>query len=367
MSDLDIPKETIITNHLFNLIKVGKLTDVKTFILSYSHNLNNIFLTNNLNNLQWTALTLAISLENDQISLYLLDLLSENGDQVTTDLKNAFLNSGIVPAASKNNLHILIKLIRMGSFVNHLDLFSGTTALIISSFNGYVDIIEYLIDKSADLDLQDRNGRTAVMMAANGNKFDIVLLLIRKGANVFLEDNDEKKAKDLTKDKEIIELISLSNEIFMQHRLQDSVLKGKIEEREKLSIGSGLDEVLFEEWFDINLCSESIFEYYHMEYISIYGSLKEVVYTIDPSSLSPSLRDRKIFELNKSNLKHHQFTLQDKLDLLDRCEKLKEKITISIGNSVDKSKFKTIENFDFSYGKIESIAKNLRELINHCG
>jgi serine/threonine-protein phosphatase 6 regulatory ankyrin repeat subunit B len=67
---------------------------------------------------------------------------------------------------------------------------NGMTALSVASFRGNKGIAKLLIDKGANLDLQDFGGRTALICAIMGEHKDIAKLLIDKGANLDLQEDE---------------------------------------------------------------------------------------------------------------------------------------------------------------------------------
>lgn len=82
---------------------------------------------------------------------------------------------------------MLRELIDSGSDINSRDE-SGQTLLMIASGYGYSDIVEFLIDRGADVFTKDCiAGATALHKACQGGHLDIVKLLVEKG-NAFIND-----------------------------------------------------------------------------------------------------------------------------------------------------------------------------------
>jgi len=69
----------------------------------------------------------------------------------------------------------------MERLVNAQDDF-GETALMMSSIQGHTDVLDMLIDRSADPELVNMKGRTAIMLAAEHGFHECVRSLYRAGA-----------------------------------------------------------------------------------------------------------------------------------------------------------------------------------------
>ena len=69
---------------------------------------------------------------------------------------------------------------------NHL----GSSALYEASSNGHIDVVELLLKHGANIDIQKNNGTTPLFIACEKGHFKVAELLIEKGANVNLQMND---------------------------------------------------------------------------------------------------------------------------------------------------------------------------------
>ncbi|CAB4389334.1 unnamed protein product [Rhizophagus irregularis] len=67
---------------------------------------------------------------------------------------------------------------------------SGLTPLHYAASRGHYDIVKWLIDAGAIVDLEDQTGETALLKASYNGHSSVVALLIQKDANVSLRDND---------------------------------------------------------------------------------------------------------------------------------------------------------------------------------
>jgi ankyrin repeat protein len=68
----------------------------------------------------------------------------------------------------------------------------GRTALIVAA--EYDNIVEFLVEKKANLDIQDKKGNTALMIAAANGNLKSVTILVENGASVNLQNVDENTA-----------------------------------------------------------------------------------------------------------------------------------------------------------------------------
>ena len=82
------------------------------------------------------------------------------------------------------------QLLQSGVDINTQHPTSGTTVLMIaSSYYYYDDMVEFLIQKGAKLDLQDSEGKTALLWAAS-NSLPNAKILVANGAKVNIAAND---------------------------------------------------------------------------------------------------------------------------------------------------------------------------------
>jgi ankyrin repeat protein len=73
-----------------------------------------------------------------------------------------------------------------GVDVNYQEPQNRTTALILASNYGLVEIASMLLDAGADVNIHNKQGHTALIAAA-GNSLDLVEMLIRQGADPLAE------------------------------------------------------------------------------------------------------------------------------------------------------------------------------------
>jgi len=83
----------------------------------------------------------------------------------------------------------IIYLLDKGANLNLQDNY-GNTALIIACHNNNTEIVNLLIENKTNLDLQDNDGWTALIYACYKNNTELVKILIDKGANLDLQDKN---------------------------------------------------------------------------------------------------------------------------------------------------------------------------------
>eukprot|EP01133_Synstelium_polycarpum_P000175 gene175-210_t len=99
-------------------------------------------------------------------------------------------------------------LLDRGAIVDQRAL-DGCTPLHYSASNGFESCVSLLIRRGCKLDIKDaKRGRTALHYAANKGNLGCVELLIKAGADINTKDVTGKTPKNLTKNSDIISLLS---------------------------------------------------------------------------------------------------------------------------------------------------------------
>uniref|UniRef100_UPI0037E7D658 kinase D-interacting substrate of 220 kDa B isoform X1 n=1 Tax=Semicossyphus pulcher TaxID=241346 RepID=UPI0037E7D658 len=88
----------------------------------------------------------------------------------------------LMVASEQGNLEIVQELIRRGANVN-LDDVDCWTALISAAKEGHIEVVRELLENNANLEHRDMGGWTALMWAAYKGRTDVAQLLLEKGAN----------------------------------------------------------------------------------------------------------------------------------------------------------------------------------------
>jgi len=96
----------------------------------------------------------------------------------------------LADAVIKKDTLKIEQLLQSGVDINIQHSTSGTTTLMIaSSYYYYDDVVEYLINKGADVNLKDNEGKTALLWAAS-NSLPNAKILVENGAKVNIAAND---------------------------------------------------------------------------------------------------------------------------------------------------------------------------------
>ncbi|RHZ45744.1 uncharacterized protein CDV56_101206 [Aspergillus thermomutatus] len=92
--------------------------------------------------------------------------------------------------AVKHRFHLLVEiLVEQNVDINLRDSQDGDTPLLVAMANGDHEITKLLIEKGADLEVQDKHGRTPLLKAAEQGEEALVQLLLDKAANIRSEDD----------------------------------------------------------------------------------------------------------------------------------------------------------------------------------
>jgi L-ascorbate metabolism protein UlaG (beta-lactamase superfamily) len=83
------------------------------------------------------------------------------------------------------------------------------TPLLMASFTGHKEIVQFLIDKGAKVNHQDSFGATPLHMAVLGGQKDIVELLISKGADINIKSGNGKIPLQMAFEKDNPEIIDI--------------------------------------------------------------------------------------------------------------------------------------------------------------
>lgn len=114
---------------------------------------------------------------------------------------NAKINDKTTLWLASQDSEICKMIVSSGANINAQNYNDGETVLMRFSRFGDVDMVDYLIENSADLDMQDIAGSTALMIATKYCQRDVVAKLILKKANKNLTDKYGKTALEIAKMK----------------------------------------------------------------------------------------------------------------------------------------------------------------------
>jgi ankyrin repeat protein len=134
-----------------------------------------------------TLLMVALNIGHFELAEYLIEKC-ENLDVMDFDETNALM---FIAHKGKSCQHLVEKMVKKKA---NLDLQNrnGETALMIALKSDNNQMAEYLIEQGANLDLKDRNEQSVLHWACLNEKIKLVHLLIRKGADLNIKNKDGK-------------------------------------------------------------------------------------------------------------------------------------------------------------------------------
>lgn len=118
----------------------------------------------------------------------------------------------ILNAAKHGDSETLTELLDEGCDVNTKDE-NGWTPLLLASTKDHVEMVELLLDRSADPELAtEKDGKTALMWAVGEENIEIIRLLIDKGADINAKGKFENTALRIAKRRKFNDIIELLQE-----------------------------------------------------------------------------------------------------------------------------------------------------------
>lgn len=128
----------------------------------------------------WTALKYA----SDEGRLEIVKYLVENGASVDAEVLTI-----------TKNLEIFEYLLERGNLNINSVGYLGMTALSLASIEyENLEMIKYLLEKGADINVKNEDGSTALMTASMYGNLEIIKYLIENGADINSKDNDDSTA-----------------------------------------------------------------------------------------------------------------------------------------------------------------------------
>ncbi|XP_004559368.3 nuclear factor of kappa light polypeptide gene enhancer in B-cells inhibitor, alpha b [Maylandia zebra] len=175
--------QTQITEDGDTLLHLAIIHEAKEFIKTMIDQSKNTDFLNRQNDLRQTPLHLAVITKQPEVCL---NLLVSGCDPTLVD------NNGDTPlhiACRHGNLHCF-SVITQKSRPEHLHTamaacnYNGQNCLHLASVQGFLSLVERLVDLGADIDAKEQhNGRSALHLAVDQQNLLLVKLLLKKGAN----------------------------------------------------------------------------------------------------------------------------------------------------------------------------------------
>lgn len=148
--------------------------------------------------------TLIAQEENEEVKKFI-----GSGFDVNTKDKNG--RTALHVAVEHENLEIIRFLLERGAKVNVRSKDDRTPLLMIDEIESedeiLVEIVKLLVAKGANVNVQDKSGNTALMSACEEESLEAVRILLEAGANPNLKDEDGETAIERTDSEEIKQLL----------------------------------------------------------------------------------------------------------------------------------------------------------------
>ncbi|XP_001943265.1 ankyrin repeat, SAM and basic leucine zipper domain-containing protein 1 isoform X2 [Acyrthosiphon pisum] len=199
-------KTACATNNVSEITRVLKSGTVN--INSYLHN-------------SWTALMHAASNGSLDAVTY---LLQKGADPlIEYDCHNVIMC--VCNCTRTSNELDLLNCLKLFANVNGIDINSkdrtGLTALMYACSNGWLELVEFLVDHGADIELKDhQSGETALFSAVRKNHVHIVKFLLSKGADKDATDNKCQTVHRIAESKNMVDILNVLNMDYKNAQLE---------------------------------------------------------------------------------------------------------------------------------------------------
>ena len=137
------------------------------------------------------------------------DLTTLHSTNADVNLKDALGRTALGIAAEKGHTEVVRFLIQNEAKVNITDPNGNTPLIFIIHQTGNLEITKQLLEKGAVVDIQNRTGETALMYAAWRGHSQIVRLLLEHHADVTLKNRQGDTALTLAASKKHLEIVQM--------------------------------------------------------------------------------------------------------------------------------------------------------------
>lgn len=102
-----------------------------------------------------------------------------------------YQNNTALISPNKNSLEISQILVEHGAKIDHKGEYDRTALHIAAGYHRPLALVDYLLSKGADINVQDHFGITPLHMAIQNRDFELVKHLIKRGANINIKAKDD--------------------------------------------------------------------------------------------------------------------------------------------------------------------------------
>jgi len=149
------------------------------------------------------------------------DALDKGADVNTKDVLTG--RNVLMLAADKGKKEMVELLLNESADVNARSE-GRWTVLMIAAEGGYGDIVELLIENGAEVDAENTNGKTALMRAIERGHRNVVDLLINRGADVLQVIENELNREHVTSTRMLVEKKGLEG---VKNQMQEAIKQEK--------------------------------------------------------------------------------------------------------------------------------------------
>jgi len=138
--------------------------------------------------------------ENEDIEMYLDKMMTEKGytEEQLESIRNAVADRMMIDLRDS---------VQKGRDLDVKDD-TGATAMHVAAANGYLDVMEFLLDNGALVDVQDRDGWQPIHAAVCWGQDAAIEMLFNHGADLDAKTNNNERPSDLTEDEELLEILT---------------------------------------------------------------------------------------------------------------------------------------------------------------
>ncbi|GFO12302.1 ankyrin-3 [Plakobranchus ocellatus] len=168
------------------------------------------------------------------------DLLNDHRKDEHKQISQDHLNAALLEACRAGWKFFVHKLVRSGATVCNEQNKNCTTALHIAAQHGFLDIVNFLLHKGADVNAVDEHWNTALILAVNpAGCTEMLVMLLAHGAAVDAHNSEGMTA--LMKAVEARDIDAII--ILIQARADDKKSNGKGQTSKEIAMNCGISDV----------------------------------------------------------------------------------------------------------------------------